>query len=237
MKILVIHLTGNCGKTTINTHLLSPRFPGYRIITLETQNTGTVLVDAIPMAAKSFDAVMDELIMNKNILIDVGASNVAATFKGLLEYEGAHHEIDYYLVPVTKDEKIQKDTINTVATLAKQKVPAHKIRLIFNRVESTDTSDLKSEFSTILSYVATEKNCIADLSAAISESPLFERLEEAGYTINEILALDEAKIRIDITDSTGKTKSDAVNILKIQMLAKGVQCNLDKAFAALKLGA
>jgi len=237
MKVLVMHLTGNCGKTTITTHLLAPRLTGYRLVTLETQNTGTVLVNAIPMAAKSFDAVMDEIIMHKNIIIDVGASNVAATFKGLLEYDGAHHEIDYYLVPVTKDEKIQKDTINTVAILAKQKVPAHKIRLIFNRVESTDTADLKSEFATILSYVAAEKNCIADLSVTILESSLFERLEEVKLTIDNLLALDEEKVRIDITDSTGQTRDKAVTILKLQMQAKGVLRNLDSVFASLKLEA
>ena len=132
MKIAVVNFSGNVGKTTTTVQLLAPRLPSYRLVTLETSNTGSVLIDARKIDAKRFEDVFEEIIVNEKIILDIGSSNMEATFSGLVAWEGLHHDIAFYIVPCTADDKIQTDTYRTIERLAEHGVKPQRIRIVLN---------------------------------------------------------------------------------------------------------
>ena len=84
MKIAVISFSGNVGKTTIARHLLAPRIPGARLVSIESINAGAAANDVIP--GRQFAELQEYLQVADDVVVDIGASNAADTtdYKALI---------------------------------------------------------------------------------------------------------------------------------------------------------
>lgn len=234
MKVVVLNYTGTVGKTTVAAHLLAPRMGDAPIFAIETINeTAEGLgLDVEKLRGEQFKGLFNELIKLDNAIIDVGASNVEEFLNGMARFEDSHMEIDYFVVPVTSGTKQMKETISMISSLEDFAIPAEKIRIIFNRVET----DVQEEFATLIQYAKKQKSCTVNTRAAIAENELFDLLAIKRLSIGTILA-DETDYKLKIKeigkDGDKKLRDHYADLFVIKSLAKSVNRNLDAAFEAL----
>lgn len=233
MSILaVLNYTGTIGKTTISAHCLSPRIPGSKFIGVESINetAASLGIEIETMRGTAFRELFKRLMLADDVIIDIGASNIEEFMNNLAKFDGAHEDIDYFIVPVTSGIKEQTETIRMIDTLSALGVPADKIRVIFNRV----TSSVSEEFPHIINYRNHAGSFIANTECAIYESELFDALS--------LKKLSSAAILEDDTDYKsllkGKDGSEVERALwsemyGLRLLAKGVSRNLDHVFNQL----
>jgi len=232
MRVATINVSGNVGKTTIAKNLLYPRMPGARIFEIETVNTGLQLKTAeiTTLRASSYGALADELILAESAIVDVGASNVEGFFKEMAELDGSHEDIDYFLIPCVRDEKIIKETAKTAIILGDLGVPSEKIKVVFNRVPK-DVS-VSETFAPIFK-MAKDRRLSASEGAAIYENPIYEALNK--------LSISLAELNADATDYRGvlkdaKNEAEQKRILAMianKRRAGSATANLDAVFVEL----
>ncbi len=148
MKVLVTNLSGNVGKSTLAHHLLSPRMNDAKVISVESINSDGTEDETI--RGKQFGEVLEVLPIYDDLIVDVGASNIEDLLKMMRQYRGSHEDFDYFVIPTTKEAKQMRDTISTIDALSELKVPAKKIRLVFNMVEPED--NVEQIFAGLFAY-------------------------------------------------------------------------------------
>ena len=235
MKIAVLNFSGNVGKTTVAAHLLKPRMMDAPVYSIESVNVGADAngIDAERMKGKQFGELMDSVMLLDSAIVDVGASNVEDFLKYMDQYSGSHVEFDLFVVPTMKEQKVQADTVNTIATLAEMGIERERIRVVFNRVDSDD--DVESGFAPVIAMDRGMGYCIADTDCVIYANELFERLKFAGKSLGDIVS--------DVTDyrellrQTGKNdvrqRTHLANMIGMKRLSVSVMGNLDTVFALL----
>lgn len=234
MKVAVLNYTGTVGKTTVAAHLLSPRMNNAPIFAVESINEtaeGSGL-DVEKIKGQKFRDLFKKMIMLDDAIIDVGASNIEAFLDGMVKFEDSHLEFDCFLVPVTSGSKEQKETISVVSTLADLGIPADKIKLVFNRVDSS----VEEEFVPILNFAKKEKLCVANPDAGIFETDVFDMLAVKKLSIGHVMADTtdyKAKARELGKDGDKKQLSHFSDMHIIQAGSKSVNRNLDAVFSAL----
>ncbi len=110
MRVAVINFSGNVGKSTLARHLLAPRL-NTDLITVETINADE---GGESIKASQYDELQGHLLTNDVAVIDIGASNIEAFIHAMTQYRRSHEDFDYFVVPVVKESKQQKDTIATI---------------------------------------------------------------------------------------------------------------------------
>ena len=228
MRIGVINFSGNVGKSTVAKHLLHPRVGG-QLIEVETFNQSEG--GDMSIRGKSFGQLQEYLQEVDEAIVDVGASNVDDFVKLMKQYHGSHEDFDYFVIPVVKEEKQQKDTVATIEALSSLGVPAKKMRVVFNKIDTDDS--VEDSFPAILNYVLSEKKCVARPECAIVSSEVFEKLKPLGKTIGEVLEDDtdyRAKMRSAQSDDE---KAQCRAMISAQRLAFSANQNLDSVFKFL----
>ncbi|AXH60443.1 plasmid stability protein StbB (plasmid) [Pseudomonas amygdali pv. lachrymans] len=232
MKVVIINYTGTVGKTTIAANLLSPRMDGAPIYAIESINetAENLGMDVEKLRGNKFRELFQKLMLEDNAIIDVGASNVEDFMSNLEGFEEAHDEIDYYVVPVTSGTKEQTETATLIGTLAAMGIPAHKIRLVFNRVKS----DVGSEFSIIISYHDRTQSFWINTQCSIFETELFDALSVKRISLNALMA-DETDYKTLLKDKSASMEDREVwsDFYGLKLLAKGVNRKLDVVFTEL----
>ena len=234
MKTAILNYTGTVGKTTIAAHVLSPRMNGAEVFAIESINetAGGLGIDVETIKGEKFRDLFKKLLSLDDAIIDVGASNVEAFLNGMVKFEDSHLEFDLFLVPVTSGSKEQVETIRFVNMLSAFGIPAEKIKLIFNRVES----DVEQEFTPLFNYARKDKKCVANPEAAIFENELFDMAAVKKLTITAILndANDyKAMLREVGKEGDKKLVSHYADMYSMKALAKNVNRNLDTVYAAV----
>lgn len=232
MKVVIINYTGTVGKTTIAANLLSPRMHGAPIYAIESINeTAQELgLDVEKLGGSKFRELFKKLMMEDQAIIDVGASNVEAFMANLSGFEEAHDEIDYYVVPVTSGTKEQKETTTLIGTLTAMDIPAHKIRLVFNRVKS----DVESEFPIVISFHERANSFRLNPQCAIFETELFDALSVKQISLSSLLA-DETDYKTMLKDKSASMQDREFwsDMYGLRLLARGVNRKLDAVFHEL----
>ena len=80
------------------------------------------------------------------------------------------------MVPAVSEKKQQTDTVSTIETLAGLGVPAQKIRVVFNKVELEDASDVPRLFRTIFGLHEDTRSFTLRADAVVFKNEIFERL-------------------------------------------------------------
>ncbi|MCX7096315.1 MAG: plasmid stability protein StbB [Methylococcales bacterium] len=233
MRITVMNYTGTVGKTTVATHLLSPRMCGAPIIAVESINETAAGMGAsvVQMKGDKFKELFQRMVTTDDLIVDVGASNIEDFLEGMSKVDDSHAEFDFFIVPVTNGTKEQRETISMINTLAALGVPAEKIRLLFNRVKSS----VEEEYQILLNYVGKSNNATANTEAAIYENELFDLLAVKKLSIEKLLndPKDYKVLLREKKDADPKQRAVWAEMFTLKLLAKGVNRNLDSAYAAL----
>ena len=225
MKIAILNFSGNVGKSTIAKFLLIPRYPDAIHITIESINSDTNGADSsLQLKGKEVDTVQEQLLINDDVIVDVGASNVEQFVNGMRLFAGSIDDFDLFIVPVTPEKKQQLDTVTTVDTLLDMGVDAEKIKIIFNKVQA-DMS-INDEFYALIQYLTTI-NVEISVDSFIPESTFFESANESGDTVESILADDtDYKALIQKADSKTEKLGYAAKIM-LPRMAVGIKTSLD----------
>lgn len=233
MKIAVLNYTGSVGKTVVASHLLAPRLNHAQIFAIESTNeTAEDLgLDVDQLRGMQFGKLFRGLLTLDDAIVDVGASNIEEFLAHMSRYDLSHEEIDQFVLPVVPTGKAQRETIKTVAALSGLGVPANRIRVLFNRVES----DVDEEFLALLTYAKKTGEFIANPQAVIFENEVFELLADKRITIASILA-DQTDYRQLLREADPKDRkriSHLSDMHTLKALARPVDRQLDRAFQAL----
>lgn len=234
MRIIVMNNSGNVGKSTICQHMLYDRIPNSKIVRVETLNTDGEATGE-KLGADDIEKIFSIILSDSNVIVDVGASNIE-NFKDKLEndFAGSHTFIDYFIVPVTPEEKQQIDTIQTILDLDLMGVPTEKIKIVFNR--SNPKRKIEEQYSHIfndsgLKSIGFEVN---EKTSRIQESSLFKTLDRAGFKYSEIKEMTD-DLSAQIKEAKGKEKME-LELLKFYRLGyDSYQAGMQKAFNDLKL--
>lgn len=232
IKVVTINYTGTVGKTTICANVLSPRMPGAPIYAIESINetAENLGLDVEKLRGSKFRELFQKLMLEDQAIIDVGASNVEDFMNHLAGFEEAHDEIDYYVVPVTSGTKEQKETVTMIETLTAMGIPANKIRLVFNRVQS----DVEAEFSIVASYYNRTKAFTMNPKCAVFETELFDALSVKRISLSALMA-DETDYKSMLKDKSAdmQDRERWSDMYGLKLLARGVNRKLDVVFSEL----
>lgn len=234
MRIAVVSYTGFAGKTTAAAQLLAPRIPDAKIFAVETINetAGDMGLDVEQLRGAKFSQLFRQLLREPAAIVDVGGSNVEDFIDEMVKHEDSHEEFDYFVVPVVPSGRAQKECLQTVNALSSAGVPADKIRILFNKVDSS----VEEEFAPVLGYAHTAKTCIADPKAAIYENEIFDMLSQKKLTISALLedTTDYRAALKALPRGTEETKAEHyANMHVMQSRAKPVKRQLDAVFDVL----
>lgn len=200
MKICVVNLSGNVGKSTLAVHLLAAFTPQARIVSVESINASEVdQVDALDVEAFSasrFRDIFRELMVHDDVIVDVGASNVAAFMAEMARYRSAVGEFDLMLVPTVPADKQQRDTIATIDWLHALGVEARKVRIIFNLYPTDSLEAVAAVYPQVVGYGRSDgrDKAVFEPHAVIARSEVFELAKRSRRTLRE-LARDETDWR------------------------------------------
>lgn len=233
MKIALTNYTGTVGKTTLATHLLSPRMDNAPIIAVESinQTAATFGLSVQQLKGDMFRDLLKKLLLMETVIVDVGASNIEDFLEGMIKFDSSHLEFDYYLVPVTSGTKEQRETLLMIDTLANQGIPAKKILVIFNRVVDA----VEDEFPFLLKQLEKSSKATVSVNAAIFENELFDILAVKKMTLNTLLAdsKDYKALLRDNKNADDKQRTYWADMFALKALARTVNRNLDSVYSTL----
>lgn len=248
MNIVVANYSGNVGKTTLVRHLLAPNLPDHTIVAVETINIDGQSKETLTTSGQKAGKNIDDLILNTNTIFDVGGSNIEGFMAELRERDGAHQDIDLFLIPVTSEKKKQGDTINIIADLVDLGVPPKKIKTVFNLVDRSDSESLPEIFGIVFGFWSDlgddKKNPLPPrftlckkltIYKAEAFEIVFNMKTEAGKPLTVYdLAADETPYKKKITETSDPDKKHLyARRLAAIRLAKTTKENLDSVFAEL----
>lgn len=192
MKIGIINLSGNVGKSTLAVHLLAAFNPKAKIISVESINASTAEtvenLDVEQLSASRFKEIFRELMINDDVIVDVGASNVAGFMTEITRFKSAVGEFDLVIVPTVPADKQQKDTIATIEWLNKLGLSPKKIRTVFNQYGTATLEQVELAYSQVVGYLMTEgkDKAIYEPLVVIPHNEIYEMVKTTGKTIKAL---------------------------------------------------
>lgn len=238
MKIAAINMSGGVGKTTVATYLILPRMkPGTRFFAVESINRSADelgIENVEKFKGRAFGDLYEELMIEDDAVIDVGASNIETFFDTAKRYNGGAQEIDCYVIPTPPDSKYITESIATADKLMELGVSAKSIRFIPNRVPSEQVEDLENLYGALFDYAEEHKTPrMIDSRYVIEADTLFEDLAEYHISFETVLA-DKSDYRaLARTEKDPEKRRSLTGMRRIIAQAKPIQEQLDKVFRAL----
>jgi hypothetical protein len=230
MKIAVINFSGTVGKSTIARHLLLPRIPGAELIAIESLNADEGQGQAL--RGRQFGELQEYLQTVASVVVDIGASNVEELMGQMQRYRGSHEDFDAFVVPTVPALKQQMDTIATVIELSRLGVPASRLKVVFNMVESGIT--VAQAFDPLLAFLKQQPIAGANPRCCLGANEVYARLKGTKTDLAS-LANDPTDYKALIAQAKDTTDKVALaQKLATRRLAIGVVPELDACFAALE---
>jgi hypothetical protein len=212
---------------------LQPRIAHAELFAIETVNADDYGEDEVErLRGKQFGDLLPKLLVpNMSAIVDVGSSNAEALVQRLVQYGNAHTYIDFFVIPVAPKPKMITDTKVLIDTLARIGVPASKIRVLFNMVDTE--LDTVVVFKILFDHARETKSFVINEHAVLYENELYPKLNGTGLTIP--ILLDPTN---DIEAALMETEDEArigklTQQLAARLLAEKTNCELDAAFTAL----
>jgi hypothetical protein len=240
MKICVLNLSGNVGKTTLTAHLLGAFRPKAKIISVESiNNTDSTDIDSLDVEefdAKRFRDIYREIMLADDLIVDVGASNVAVFMEELIKYRSAVGEFDLIVVPTVPADKQQKDTIATIEWLNKLGIDGKKIRVVFNQFQGAESID--RVYAHVMGYSLEDGKSKALWMPApvVGANDVYELIKSTRLTMGE-LATDTTDWRASRNAAKAAGDADALETAMDGQIAHDLGrtafANLQQAYADL----
>lgn len=229
MKIAVINLSGNTGKSTISKSLLAPRIEGAEIFTVESANADGMEDNLFK--SKQFNKVIQSVGAFDSCIVDIGSSENAADFLfSMNQQKGCHTEFDFFLVPIAESAK-PADSIKTIHALSELGIKKDRIKTVFNKVENDD--DLTEVFKPIYDFHKETKSFTLCDKKPIYKNELFPLLIQHKTSIKAILE-DQTDYRAMLkAEKDFKKRLDIMEVIGLRRLAEGVKAELDDTFKSL----
>lgn len=231
MKVAIVSLSGSIGKTSLAAQMFYSRLGNPTVFAVETINE-TVSWYGLPceeFSGDQFDELIARILRTNNALIDTGASNIESFVKHLVRHDGAHEEIDFFIVPVPFDAKEQSEAVKTTELLRGLGVPNNKVRVLFNSVKD----NVEKEFKVFLSEIRKHGYVEPNLRAVVFYNRLLNWLHNKNMHIQTILN-DQTDYKALLASGANEDRLDEwAEILANQMAARSVNRNLDAAFSEL----
>lgn len=241
MSIAIASCTGNVGKTTVTRELLAPRLPDMSVRQIESINTDESNGPQVEvMIAARFDELHEELMLGRQLLVDIGASNVEEYLNRLKEAKGSHEDYAFFVLPTEAGKKQLKDTLKTITLLDGLGVEPERIRVLFNKVELVGSEPveqtLRRQFAELFHQYERFGNFTLNPAALIPKSDIFSIAAEAGITVHDIAgnAVDY-KAQLAAADGNAE-KQRLVRLVGLKRKALSIHPQLDRAFNALTAG-
>lgn len=230
MKAAVINFSGNVGKSTVATHLLMPRIKDAEFFAIESINSDEGQ-EGEKLRGKQFGQLIEYIMTIDAAVVDIGASNVEEFAKLMHQYRGSHEEFDYFVVPVVKDGKQQRDTVATIQDLAKMGIPAKKIRVVFNMLGVDET--IERAFAPMLAFYEAEKRFTLKPKAVLYASDIYQGLRALNISVTDLLNDPTDYRALQREAKTQEEKAKIAGMRSLKLLAISAQENLDEVFTAL----
>lgn len=192
MKICVLNLSGNVGKTTLAAHLLGGFRPLAKFISVESiNNSDAKKIDSLTieeLKASQFREIYREMMTADDLIVDVGASNVGMFLDELVKYRSAIGEFDLIVIPTVPADKQQKDTIDTIDLLSNLGFPGNKVRVIFNQHLCVDSID--NTYVNVFGYAlgAGQNKACWMPAPVVHANEIFEMVKTTRKTVSELAA-------------------------------------------------
>lgn len=231
MKVAVVSLSGSIGKTCLSAHMFYPRLGNPTVFAVETINetVGWYGLPCEEFSGDQFDELIARILRTNDALIDTGASNIESFVKHLVRHDGAHEEIDFFIVPVPVNAKEQSEAVKTTELLRGLGVPSEKVRVLFNSVKD----NVEKEFKVFLSEIRKNGYLEPNLKAVVFYNRLFNWLHNKNMHIETILNDQTDYKTLLASDADDDQLNEWAEILANQMAARSVRRNLDVAFSEL----
>jgi hypothetical protein len=246
VKILVAQALGNVGKSTTVASLLYPRLNKPDVISVEITNEDAAKF-GIPVKryqGNDFPLIMQDVVYAKgNVIVDVGASQFIDFSQGLLDHPEAIDDYDVVIIPVTPEDRAQREAFTTLETLIAAGMPAAKLRILFNRVIRRNNTELsrcvEMQFVHLLAYADLHPEIPVNLDAAVPEAQIHADLASNGLSLAEMLAdqADYASLaKAAVREDRARAETERlVRMMGLQRATRGMVSHLDSAFTALKV--
>lgn len=196
MKICVLNLSGNVGKSTLAVHLLAAFAPDSRIISVESVNATAADdvegLDIEGLSASRFKEIFREIMVNDELIVDVGASNVAVFMTEMTRFKSAVGEFDLVLVPTVPADKQQRDTIATIDWLHKLGIDGNRVRVVFNQYPTEALEPVELVYSQVVGYGAIEGKgkAVYEPHAVVARNEAYEFAKLSRKTVRELAGKD-----------------------------------------------
>lgn len=228
MKILVINLSGNVGKTTLSRNLFAPRLKGAEIISIESANADGQ--EEMVLKGKRFTELLNAIGLLDSVIVDVGASNAEDFLWQMRLQPGSHEEFDLFVIPSVGKSKQLSDTIKTIITLSELGIPAKKIKIILNQVEYDDL--IEDTFKSIFDHQQNTKG-FGIVKDPIYVNELFPRMIKKKTTITEVLNDDTDYRALMKATENPEEKLALLEMIGLRRLANGANDQLDSVYKAV----
>jgi MinD-like ATPase involved in chromosome partitioning or flagellar assembly len=231
VKIAVISFSGNVGKSTIARHLLAPRIPGAKVISIESINASEAQDHII--RGRQFAELQEYLQMFNDVVVDIGASNVEEMLALMRRYDGSHEDFDHFILPTVPVPKQQQDTIATIVALTRIGVPFGKLRVVFNMVDHE--MDIEREFESVLTFAKGLPLELVSPDCSLGTNEIYGFVNRVPGVISELASDPTDYKRLIANASNSDERVVLAQKLAYRRLAVGVLPELDRCFAALHL--
>jgi hypothetical protein len=234
-KTLVVNTSGNVGKTTLAKHLIAAFQKGATVVSVESVNAESAGDGNVTeIGASRFRDIYFALKSTENIVVDVGASNIEPFMEEVARFRSTLPEFDLVVVPVIPTEKQGTDTITTISWLLSLKVPANKIRVVFNRFEAKSGQTVETVYPLLTRWLDQGSGVQWKPALVVYRNDIFEMLDDVDASIIEL-----ASDRTDFKAAREKVKGNAEKLSDViyrEMavdLAGAAKDNLEAVYRAL----
>lgn len=225
MKICILNMSGNVGKSTLAIHLLAAFNSHAKIVSVESVNASNADdvkgVEVETLGAGRFKDIYREVMLHDDVIVDVGASNVVAFMNEITRFKSSVGEFDMVIVPTVPADKQQKDTNSTIDWLSKLGIEGKRVRVVFNQYDSGTLEPLEMVYPQVFGYLMTEGKgkAVYEPHAVVAHNEVFELIKPTGRTIKQV-AEDTTDWRAKRKEASKAADVDAVEHAMDQQIMK-----------------
>lgn len=230
MAICVINLAANVGKSTISHYVLQPRLSAELIVVEDsTSDYGLVGEQGKKFRAMHYDDIMSHVLMNigEPLIVTVASSSYTLFLKKMSQYCNSQGDYDYFIVPVTPDDKSIYETQITLKQLLAMGVEKQRILLVLNKTGFGHDSLQQLVFADLIEFA--RLNGIKIVDATLDFNEVYSLVRKYRLNLTQLMTADVTAFKVD------GYQLDSTRLLKLQSLAYRANRNMDAVFNDLAL--